>query len=105
MKCVICKVGKTAPGHTDVVFNVRGKTLVIRDVPAEVCDSCGEGYFNHDISLKLQAIADDAEDRGVELQVIRWPEQDKQADPPNEEEPSTPLAELKQAQVRRASGE
>lgn len=42
VKCVICKQGKTRPGMGTVILE-RGKTtVVIKKVPADICDNCGE---------------------------------------------------------------
>ncbi|WP_419638865.1 type II toxin-antitoxin system MqsA family antitoxin, partial [Thiolapillus sp.] len=41
MECVICKTGETRPGHVTVTLQREGVTLLIKDVPAEICDNCG----------------------------------------------------------------
>ena len=38
MQCVICKQGETRPGMTTVTVERNGLTLVIKNVPARVCD-------------------------------------------------------------------
>ena len=45
MKCVICKHGELVPGTTVVTRKAGTTTLVLKDVPALVCESCGEEYF------------------------------------------------------------
>ncbi|MGH7938508.1 MAG: type II toxin-antitoxin system MqsA family antitoxin, partial [Bryobacteraceae bacterium] len=42
MKCTICKKGETAPGTATVTLERGGLTLVVKDVPAQICDNCGE---------------------------------------------------------------
>lgn len=42
MKCVICKTGETRSGTTTVTLSRGETTVVIKNVPAEVCDTCGE---------------------------------------------------------------
>ena len=44
MQCVICKTGQTHPGTTTVTLQLANTVVVIRDVPAEVCENCG-GYY------------------------------------------------------------
>jgi len=44
MKCVICKHGETREGTTTVTFDRDGMTLVVKDVPAQVCTNCGEDF-------------------------------------------------------------
>ena len=43
MKCVICKYGETEPGTTTITLERDNTTLVIKNVPADVCQYCGEG--------------------------------------------------------------
>jgi YgiT-type zinc finger domain-containing protein len=53
MKCVVCKVGETAPGMTTVTLEHDGFTLVVKSVPAQVCENCGEEYIDEDIVNQL----------------------------------------------------
>ena len=53
MKCVVCKHGETRPGHTTVTLEKGGATLVIRKVPAEVCENCGEAYVSVEVTRSL----------------------------------------------------
>lgn len=42
MKCTICKTGELKPGHTTVVLERDGATIVLKEFPADSCDNCGE---------------------------------------------------------------
>ena len=53
MKCVVCKHGETRPGHTTVTLERGSATLVIRKVPAEVCENCGEAYVSAEVTRRL----------------------------------------------------
>jgi YgiT-type zinc finger domain-containing protein len=60
VKCVICKHGTTAPGHTTVT-PVRDRTvLVIKDVPAEICADCGEYYLDQVTTTRVSAMGEEA---------------------------------------------
>ena len=39
MKCVICRYGETAPGKVTVSLEHDGATVVIKEVPARVCQT------------------------------------------------------------------
>jgi YgiT-type zinc finger domain-containing protein len=82
MKCVICKVGTTAPGKTELVLRAPTTTLIVRDVPADVCDSCGEGYFSEEVSRRVQEMLDEAVASGVEVQIAPWQEQSRGSSKP-----------------------
>ncbi len=65
MKCVICRHGETAPGKVTVTFEQNGATVVIREVPARVCTTCGEEYVEEEI-------AEEAAQAGVQIDVRRY---------------------------------
>jgi len=65
MKCVICKHGETRPGTTSVTLQRDGATVVVRNVPAEVCSNCGEAYLSEELSRELLAQAEEALRAGV----------------------------------------
>jgi YgiT-type zinc finger domain-containing protein len=46
MKCVICKHGETKPGLVTVTLERDECIIVLKKVPAEICDNCGEYYLS-----------------------------------------------------------
>ena len=44
--CASCNEGTLQRGTTTATFDAEGTTIVIRNIPADVCDSCGEGFFD-----------------------------------------------------------
>jgi len=72
MKCVICRTGETAESLTNVTLN-RGKTTVlVKDVPAQVCDNCGEYYLSGEISDRVLALAEIAVRNNVEIEILQF---------------------------------
>ena len=53
MKCLICKQAETYPGVTTVTLERDGLTLVVKEVPAQVCPNCGEAYADEDTTAYL----------------------------------------------------
>jgi YgiT-type zinc finger domain-containing protein len=53
MKCPICKKGDTAPGTTTVTLQREGLTLIVKAVPAQVCDNCGEAFVDEKVTAQL----------------------------------------------------
>jgi YgiT-type zinc finger domain-containing protein len=51
-----CGKGRLKKGTTDFTVRVEGEIIVIRDVPAYVCDSCSEAYFAIETSRKIDDI-------------------------------------------------
>jgi YgiT-type zinc finger domain-containing protein len=58
--CVVCHNGGTRPGTTTVTFHREGRTLVVNEVPADVCENCGEAYIAQETTDRLLEIAAEA---------------------------------------------
>ena len=69
MTCVICKLGDTVPGTATVTLERGTATLVIKAVPAQVCQNCGEVYVDESIAAGLLSEADRALQAGVQVDV------------------------------------
>jgi len=72
MKCVICKHGSTKSGTMTATFERDGATIVIKGVPAEVCEICGESYLSEEVSKKLLKQAEDAARAGVQVDIRKF---------------------------------
>jgi YgiT-type zinc finger domain-containing protein len=72
MKCVICRKGETAPGQTTVTLQRGETTVVIKGVPADICENCGEQYFSAELTGKLLAQAEQAVKNGAEVEIVRF---------------------------------
>nr|VFK53010.1 MAG: YgiT-type zinc finger domain-containing protein [Candidatus Kentron sp. TUN] len=70
MKCAICQNGNTEEGFTTVVLERDGTTLVFKQVPAEVCDNCGEEYVSSSVNRALLQRAREELHRGVALEML-----------------------------------
>jgi len=53
MNSSVCRHGDTQPGTTTVTFHRDGRTLVVNEVPADVCENCGEAYVAEDVTAEL----------------------------------------------------
>ncbi len=69
MKCMVCKNGETAPGTATVTMERDGLTLVVRGVPARICENCGEEYLNDAETSNLLESAEEAARSGVRVDV------------------------------------
>lgn len=68
MKCIVCHHGETQAGTTTVTFHRDGQTVVVNEVPAAVCENCGEAYVAEDVTAQVLAMAADA--RNAQAQVL-----------------------------------
>lgn len=69
MKCPVCKKGETAKGKVTVTLERDDMTLVIKKVPANVCQNCGEEYVEDSTSKQLLKTAEEAALMGVHVDI------------------------------------
>ena len=72
MNCVICKQGNTNSGFTTVTLERDQTTVVIKNVPADICENCGEYYLSEIVTEKIQKLAEQAAKAGVEIEVLNY---------------------------------
>ena len=53
--CSFCK-GKLHDGETEFMARVGEQVAVITEVPAWICDNCGEAYYSAETSQKIDAV-------------------------------------------------
>jgi hypothetical protein len=46
--------------------------VVIKNVPAEVCENCGEYYLSEEMTDRVLALAEAAVAHGAEIEVLRF---------------------------------
>lgn len=72
MKCVICKQGETHPGEVTVTLQRGDTTVIFKDVPAEICENCGEYYLAEEITEQVLTRAEEAVKSGAEVEILRF---------------------------------
>jgi YgiT-type zinc finger domain-containing protein len=72
MDCVICKHGRTAPGFVTVLLQRGETTIVLKQVPGDVCDNCGEYYLSSEVTARVMEKAEAAERNGAEVEILRF---------------------------------
>ena len=53
MTCLICRQAELVDGFTSVAFKRGEMRLVVNNVPARLCPSCGEAYVEEDVAVQL----------------------------------------------------
>jgi YgiT-type zinc finger domain-containing protein len=59
-------------GRATVTLNWEGAAFVVKNVPADVCDNCGEYYLSEEMTQRILALAEEAMHKGTEIEVPRW---------------------------------
>ena len=72
MKCSICKHGETKPGTTTVTLEKGNSTIVFKEVPAQICDNCGEKYIDQTTTKDLLSKAREIIKNGVEVDIRKY---------------------------------
>lgn len=68
MQCLHCD-GSLRQGRASYTVNRHGYHLIIDDLPAWICEQCGEPLFDEDTVDAIQAILRDLDQRVTELTV------------------------------------
>jgi len=72
MSCVICESGEIYPGLATVTLQRGETTVVIKGVPADVCDNCGEYYLSEEMTGRVLELAEASVRKGAEVEILRW---------------------------------
>ncbi|MBW4626247.1 MAG: type II toxin-antitoxin system MqsA family antitoxin [Brasilonema octagenarum HA4186-MV1] len=72
MQCVICKHGETQPGWVTVTLERNNTIVILKGVPAEVCNNCGEYYLNESVTNEVLKRAEEAVNKGAEVEILRY---------------------------------
>ena len=72
LSCVICRNGKTLDGHVTVTLQRGETTVILKRVPADVCDNCGEYYLSSEVAAQVLERAELAVKSGAEVEILRF---------------------------------
>ena len=72
MRCVICRHGEVSPGAATVTLERDGLTMVVKHVPARICENCGEQYVDEEIASELFKTADEMAKSGAQVDVREY---------------------------------
>jgi YgiT-type zinc finger domain-containing protein len=72
MKCVICKHGEIKNGTTTITLERGSSTIVFKDVPAQICDNCGEKYVDEKNTKILLQKANELIKNGTQVDIRKF---------------------------------
>ena len=72
MICLLCRQAETVDGFTSAAFERDETRLVVRQIPARVCPSCGEAYMDEDVAVALLRELDELTATGIMETVIQF---------------------------------
>jgi YgiT-type zinc finger domain-containing protein len=72
MKCSICKTGTTKKGKVTVKLEKEGSIVLIKEVPAQICNHCGHYYLDNEMTKMVLKKGKESIGRGTELELIKY---------------------------------
>ena len=70
--CPLCG-GERVPGRVTFSADLGTGVLVVRQVPATICDQCGEEWIDDATAAELERKIEGARLRGTEVEVVSLP--------------------------------
>lgn len=70
--CMFCKCDTVKNSTTTHVVNCNNCIIVIKNVPCEECEQCGEKYYTDEVAEKLERIVDLAKQMMQEIAVLDY---------------------------------
>ncbi len=73
--CYFCRKGILEDKKVTVDFRWGDKLIVIEEVPAKVCNECGEKYYSAEVSKQMEKIAiEGKKEEIIEVTLVRLSE-------------------------------
>jgi YgiT-type zinc finger domain-containing protein len=72
MNCPICKSGTMIDGYTSITFEKAAATVVVKGIPATVCDNCGEAFVAEVIARKVHGVVEAELEKGIEVEIVHF---------------------------------
>lgn len=73
MNCILCKADLTK-GNVNHIVDLGEGIIIIKNVPANICEQCGEYYVDTQIALKLESIVEEVKKSRAEVLIINYAE-------------------------------
>lgn len=70
--CPVCYGGHKQSGTTTFTVELGFGVVVVRDVPAQVCDLCGADWLEDYVAEKLELIVEQARRKHPVVEVANW---------------------------------
>ena len=74
MKCPLCK-GDMSKGFTTLTLQFEKENIItIYDIPAVICNQCGEKFFDIETSQAIEKIKDNIKQIGLKMGFVKFNE-------------------------------
>ena len=72
LECQLCKHGSTSSGMVTVTLQKGDTTVIIKGVPAEICENCGEYYLDENTTKQVLSMAQEAVKNRAEVEILSF---------------------------------
>ena len=69
--CFMCK-GELENKNTTFMVDLDGCIIIVKNVPSQVCEQCGETSYSDDVAKNLEKIVNKVKGTPVEITVINY---------------------------------
>ena len=70
--CMFCKCDTVKPSTTTHVVNYKGNLIIVKNVPCEECEQCGEKFYTVEVAQRLEQIVNTAKKLMQEISVMDY---------------------------------
>ena len=70
--CMYCKCKITIQSFTTHVVNYKNCIIIIKNVPCEECEQCGEKYYSNEVAKQLENLVNIAKQLMQEIAIIDY---------------------------------
>ena len=70
--CMLCKCDTVKQSTTTHVVNYNGSVIIIKNVPCEKCEQCGEIFYTDEVAERLEEMVHNAKKLLQEISVIDY---------------------------------
>ncbi|MCM1252954.1 MAG: type II toxin-antitoxin system MqsA family antitoxin [Clostridium sp.] len=70
--CMYCKCKTTVPSLTTHVVNYKSCIIIIKNVPCEECEQCGEKYYSDEVAKQIESLVNMAKQLMQEIAIIDY---------------------------------
>lgn len=71
MNCFMCK-GNLEEKKVNYVVDLEDAIIIIKGVPAKVCNQCGEQYFDDETSQNIEKMVNQLKELSTEVTIVNY---------------------------------
>ncbi|MGO3169266.1 type II toxin-antitoxin system MqsA family antitoxin [Senegalia sp. (in: firmicutes)] len=73
MNCILCKANLTK-GRINHIVDLKEGIIIIKNVPANICEQCGDYYLDTKTALELETMVDEINKIKPEVFIVNYNE-------------------------------